>query len=197
MRGEKTLDSITGIEWCRTASGCELRLTFGGADEARRRKRYLVFKPNEADLATRTYATDCATADAVMEDLFAVCARRSRTRRALAFRVVKVNQAGKKQDRTFRLTVDSLLNLDGQTIRTEVAFSGIESVRCAGTGQLYLKYKSEDFEKPILCNDAEQLRDVLLWAMRANSADEAHEESTTVSEGRRETQLGLLPAILE
>ena len=122
FRGEKRLDEIERIVWKRTASGCELHLTFvapdaaaeraatvprrgsgSGADgeqpasdtrartstgsstgsttstlRSARRNKFLVFKKNVEDLRTRIYATDCATADQIMEDLFTVCARRSR-----------------------------------------------------------------------------------------------------------------------
>lgn len=118
----------------------------------KRATKFRVFKTDKADELLRVYATDCVTADAVMEDLFAVngtsqtwnffrakttptqqpirvqvCARR-RVDAALPqrFRVVKVNQAKKQQIRTFRLTVDSLLNLDGNHIRTESNKSGKE-----------------------------------------------------------------------
>ena len=130
-----------------------------------------------------------------MEDLFAVCARRPppAQRVPLAYRVIKINQAGKHQNRTFRLTTDSLLNLDGSTIRTEVAFSGIESVRldAARRDRLYLKYKAEDFEKPIICRDAPLLYDAFMRALHIHAVDEEIEESSTISEGRRETMVDL------
>ena len=93
------------------------------------------------------------------------------------------------------MTVDSLLNLDNEDIRTEVAFSGIDHVRLVGEDRLFLKYKAESFEKPIICRDAAQLHAALSHAMARFKHDEEVEESTTVSEGRRETAVDLLPRL--
>lgn len=44
------------------------------------------------------------------------------------FKVTKVNQAGKHQERIFRLTIDSLLNLANNQIKSETSFAGIDSI---------------------------------------------------------------------
>ena len=42
--------------------------------------------------------------------------------------MVKVNTNGKRQQRLFKLTCDSLLNIANNKIKTEISFAGIQSV---------------------------------------------------------------------
>ena len=44
----------------------------------------------------------------------------------LIYLLSQVNQAGKHQERVFRLTIDSLLNLHNSQIKSETSFAGIE-----------------------------------------------------------------------
>ena len=61
------------------------------------------------------------------------------------YNVVKVNGQGKHQDRLFKLTVDSLMNISGSDIRHEICFAGIDDVKPdeKQAGILWMKYKSE------------------------------------------------------
>ena len=55
----------------------------------------------------------------------------------------KVNRAGKHQERLFKLTIDSLLNINDSKILNEISFSGIETVSQdqANSDVIWLKYK--------------------------------------------------------
>ncbi|GAM26558.1 hypothetical protein SAMD00019534_097330 [Acytostelium subglobosum LB1] len=73
------------------------------------------------------------------------------------YRVIKVNNAGKHQERTFKLTIDSLLNLDQQRIKSENSFAGIDEVALDFENQdiVWLKYKSEPQKRKIICREGE------------------------------------------
>ncbi|EGG14353.1 Ras GTPase activation domain-containing protein [Cavenderia fasciculata] len=81
------------------------------------------------------------------------------------FKVIKVNGAGKHQDRIFKLTIDSLFNLDQQRIKSENSYAGIEevSVDTENNDIVWLKFKSEPNKRKIICHHGEgkQLHDVL------------------------------------
>ncbi|EFA77182.1 Ras GTPase activation domain-containing protein [Heterostelium album PN500] len=85
------------------------------------------------------------------------------------YRVIKVNNAGKHQERIFKLTIDSLLNLDQQRIKSENSFAGIEEVALDFENQdiVWMKYKSEPHKRKIICRDGEgkQLFEVLTEAI--------------------------------
>lgn len=73
------------------------------------------------------------------------------------FQVTKINQAGKRQARTVKLTCDSLLNLNERDIRSETAFAGIDEavIDPSSPNTVLVKFKSEDFRRPLLCRDGE------------------------------------------
>eukprot|EP01132_Coremiostelium_polycephalum_P001368 gene1368-1726_t len=85
------------------------------------------------------------------------------------YRVIKVNNAGKHQERIFKLTIDSLLNLDQQRIKSENSFAGIEEVLVDTENEdvVWMKYKSEPHRRKIICNKGEgrMLCDVLTEAI--------------------------------
>ncbi|KAN0039792.1 hypothetical protein ACTA71_007029 [Dictyostelium dimigraforme] len=69
------------------------------------------------------------------------------------YRVIKVNNVGKHQERIFKLTIDSLLNLDQQRIKSENSFAGIEEVILDPHDDdiVWLKFKSEPNKRKIIC----------------------------------------------
>ncbi|MDP2435322.1 MAG: hypothetical protein Q8P67_06230, partial [archaeon] len=80
------------------------------------------------------------------------------------YQVVKVNASGKAQHRIFKLTGDSLLNLNrGCRIRDEISFAGIEMVELDSSDAtiLWLKKKTEPLPRKIICKDALSLFRVL------------------------------------
>lgn len=88
---------------------------------------------------------------------------------------MKVNGAGKHQDRVFKLTVDSLMNVSGSDIRHEMCFAGIDEVKpdTATNGVVWLKYKSETQWRKIILNpnDAPVFVQNLLEGMKLYSAN--------------------------
>ncbi|KAN0025304.1 hypothetical protein ACTFIU_003564 [Dictyostelium citrinum] len=69
------------------------------------------------------------------------------------YKVIKVNNVGKHQERIFKLTIDSLLNLDQQRIKSENSFAGIEEVILDPHDDdiVWLKFKSEPNKRKIIC----------------------------------------------
>lgn len=165
MKNEKLLDDIEDISLTSDGDQTTIIMTFsaGSAErEAGRRKRSIFGQlgmKDKADLGTRTYI--CASrqdAERFMEDVFEAAYRAQSINEPLEYKVVKVNEVGKHQDRTFKLTCDSLLNLDGNKIRTEISFVGIKQVDCDknDTRVLWLQLKIEFGPRKIIFEDATQ-----------------------------------------
>jgi hypothetical protein len=165
LKNEKLLDDIEDITLTSEGEQTTIVMNFsaGSAEkEASRRKKSLFGQfgmKDKADLTTRTYI--CATkmdAERFMEDVFEAAYRAQKLQEPLEYKVVKVNEVGKHQDRTFKLTCDSLLNLDGNKIRTEISFVGIKSVDCDKyEGKvLWIQLKHEFGPRRIIFDDAAQ-----------------------------------------
>eukprot|EP01116_Phalansterium_solitarium_P018246 TRINITY_DN4776_c0_g1_i1.p1 TRINITY_DN4776_c0_g1~~TRINITY_DN4776_c0_g1_i1.p1 ORF type:complete len:1016 (-),score=409.89 TRINITY_DN4776_c0_g1_i1:202-3249(-) len=112
------------------------------------------------------------------------------------FRVIKVNAAGKHQARVFKLTCDSLLNIDpgSNKIKSEISFAGIDEVgadrdnACVVT----LKYKAEAARRKVICANDAQARQ-LLAALNTSIGRFQLFDETEASEERMSAQ-ALLPA---
>ena len=109
----------------------------------------------------------------ILEDFFATVFSAATTTVALQYKVVKVNEAGKKQDRIFKLTLDSVLNLDGSKIRTELAFAGFELIKKDPHNKKYIviKMKNQPKERLIITNNDTE-RD-LLWKLLSDAVNNA------------------------
>jgi len=104
----------------------------------------------------RTYiCSNLAERDAILQDLFASAFRCGYTPGRQEFKVVKVNRVGKRQERIFKLTVDSLMNIANNEIRHEMCFAGIDGVKEDPTEKnlVWLKYKSETLWRQIYMDD--------------------------------------------
>jgi len=165
LKNEKLLDDIEDISLTTEGDQTTIVMKFseGSAErEAGRRKKSLFGQlgmKDKADLSTRTYiCSSKADAERLMEDVFEAAYRAQKITEALEYKVVKVNDVGKHQDRTFKLTCDSLLNLDGTRIRTEISFIGIKSVDCDKYDPkvLWLQLKIEFGPRKIIFEDAVQ-----------------------------------------
>lgn len=165
MKNEKLLDDIEDISLTSEGDQTTIIMTFsaGSAErEAGRRKRSLFGQlgmKDKADLGTRTYiCSSRQDAERFMEDVFEAAYRAQSIIEPLEYKVVKVNEVGKHQDRTFKLTCDSLLNLDGNKIRTEISFVGIKQVDCDknDTRVMWLQLKIEFGPRKIIFEDAAQ-----------------------------------------
>ena len=65
------------------------------------------------------------------------------------YRVTKINRVGKHQERLFKLTIDSLLNINDHKILNEMSFSGIEQVALDPKDKdlITLKYKVKNRQR--------------------------------------------------
>ena len=89
--------------------------------------------------------------------------------------VIKVNPAGKAQQRIFKLTGDSLLNLNRECkIRDEISFAGIEMVELDSSDKtiLWLKKKTEPRPRKIISKDALSLYRVLSEGIERYKAEQ-------------------------
>ena len=165
MKNEKLLDDIEDISLTSEGDQTTIVMTFsaGSAErEAGRRKKSLFGQlgmKDKADLTTRTYiCSSRQDAERFMEDVFEAAYRAQGLMDPLQYKVVKVNEVGKHQDRTFKITCDSLLNLDGNRIRTEISFVGIKQVDCDKNDPrvLWIQLKIEYGPRKIIFEDAAQ-----------------------------------------
>lgn len=104
---------------------------------------------------------------------------------------MKVNGAGKHQDRVFKLTVDSLMNVSGSDIRHEMCFAGIDEVKLdtAANGVVWLKYKSETQWRKVILNpnDAPVFVQNLLEGMKLYSANSTELEPFQIAQPAQPT----------
>eukprot|EP01096_Ripella_sp_DP13-Kostka_P003269 TRINITY_DN1472_c1_g2_i1.p1 TRINITY_DN1472_c1_g2~~TRINITY_DN1472_c1_g2_i1.p1 ORF type:complete len:333 (-),score=142.24 TRINITY_DN1472_c1_g2_i1:18-1016(-) len=75
------------------------------------------------------------------------------------YRVTKVNKRGRHQERTFKFTCDSLLNIDNNNIKSEISFAGIENVEqdTHDPHVIWLQFKMESSRRKIICKDSTNL----------------------------------------
>lgn len=197
LKNEKLLDDIEDITLTSEGEQTTIVMNFsaGSAEkEATRRKRSLFGQlgmKDKADLTTRTYI--CATkldAERFMEDVFEAAYRAQKLQEPLEYKVVKVNEVGKRQDRTFKLTCDSLLNLDGNRIRTEISFVGIKSVDCDkyDTKVLWIHLKHEFGPRMIIFDEPAQ-RNSLFMMLTARVLHASGSEDDEAAQMKFETAL--------
>ena len=125
----------------------------------------------------RTYiCSTLAERDAILQDLFASGFRCGYSPGRQEFKVVKVNRAGKRQERVFKLTVDSLMNVSGAEIRHEMCFAGIEGVKADTDDKnvVWLKYKSETHWRKIITADADAFIRSLQECLHRYRADQGN-----------------------
>eukprot|EP01097_Dermamoeba_algensis_P012157 TRINITY_DN997_c0_g1_i7.p1 TRINITY_DN997_c0_g1~~TRINITY_DN997_c0_g1_i7.p1 ORF type:complete len:642 (+),score=119.86 TRINITY_DN997_c0_g1_i7:610-2535(+) len=110
---------------------------------------------NTMDSVFRRYVCESKQErDEIIESIFMCGFKYDTINFSTEFKVVKVNHAGKRQDRIFKLTTDSLLNCDESKIQSEISFSGIEEVSLDQDNPndvLWLKFKSERKKRKIIC----------------------------------------------
>ncbi|EGC34955.1 hypothetical protein DICPUDRAFT_79326 [Dictyostelium purpureum] len=132
-------------------------------------------KDKLGDSTSRKYVcNDELERDHILQDIFETGFKMglsSRSAKSLPteYKVIKVNNVGKHQERIFKLTIDSLLNLDQQRIKSENSFAGIEEVTLDKDEDdvVWIKFKSESNKRKIICNKGEgkQLHYVLTDAI--------------------------------
>jgi hypothetical protein len=196
LQNEKLLTDIQEIV-CPTSESDDLIIRFTSESverDASKKGRFGLRSSSRADLEVRkcanSFTADCFSSqltiqlpivdvcqpgdrEKILEDFFATVFSAATTTVALQYKVVKVNEAGKKQDRIFKLTLDSVLNLDGSKIRTELAFAGFELIKKDPHNKKYIviKMKNQPKERLIITNNDTE-RD-LLWKLLSDAVNNA------------------------
>jgi hypothetical protein len=98
------------------------------------------------------------------------------------YHVVKINSVNKQQQRVWKITTDSIMNLDANKIKTEFSFGGIEEINIDKDDErlIWLKFKSENTKRKILCKDAPMMVRAIKQAMdlwnQTTSSEESNEK---------------------
>ncbi|KYQ92202.1 Ras GTPase activation domain-containing protein [Tieghemostelium lacteum] len=175
IQNEKRIDQIEEIS--SRLGSTEIYMKFGHAPTSFNTDRptsggarlgFLTLKGNSLEANNRKYVCNHELErDHILQDIFETGFKMGLARIAqhqlqrpplpTEFKVIKVNNAGKHQERIFKLTIDSLLNLDQQSIKSENSFAGIEEVHCDQEVKdvVWIKFKSEAHKRKIICRDNE------------------------------------------
>lgn len=178
LKNEKLLTDIENISVTKDG---EIILNFSSESiqrDANKKKGMFLSLSNKADLETRKYICENRSeSEKFMEDIFEAALHATKLQcPQQQFKVIKVNFAGKHQERLFKLTCDSLLNLDGRKIRTEISYAGIKDIYVDkfDPRTLFILLKSETATRKIICaNESERNN---LYYMLARKVLEAQGE---------------------
>jgi len=149
--GEKLLSKIDEII-VENPRSLEIFMRFKPEESAKLKYKFFG-APQASD--ERTYiCQSLADRDGILLDIFSGGFRSGHVQGRQEYNVVKVNGVGKHQDRVFKLTVDSLMNISGSDIRHEMCFAGIDDVKPDDKtpGIVWMKYKSEPQWRKIIMN---------------------------------------------
>lgn len=142
----------------------ELVLVFTAEKISRSTKSFL---EDEMDKTRRRYIFETVSKrDDLLVDIFEaifddyILQKSNKAKLQQEFNVTKINNRGKHQERIQKLTSDSILNISGSTIKTEIPISGIESVSFK-QNEVVLKLKSEDFVRRFKTLEAESMCTVI------------------------------------
>eukprot|EP01113_Clastostelium_recurvatum_P021211 TRINITY_DN2509_c0_g1_i2.p1 TRINITY_DN2509_c0_g1~~TRINITY_DN2509_c0_g1_i2.p1 ORF type:complete len:928 (-),score=285.96 TRINITY_DN2509_c0_g1_i2:70-2805(-) len=167
IQNEKRIEEIEEIA-CKHGSP-DIFMRFKVTPDELAQKSKSLFGGSHADLEFRRYVCNNEQErDSILQDIFENAFKLNFVKARQEYRVVKVNQAGKHQERIFKLTCDSLLNLADTKIQSETSFAGIEGVTLDphDADVLWMKLKAEPFRRKIICRGyAPQLFEVLSEAM--------------------------------
>jgi hypothetical protein len=177
LQNEKRIDEIG--EMSSVAGSADLDLRFDVVEKPAAKKGPFSFSADHKDLASRRYI--CANVqerDSILQDIYEMSFKNHWMKPPPEFKVTKVNQAGKHQERVFRLTIDSLLNLANNQIKSETSFAGIEGVFMdpVEPDTAWLKLKAENFRRKIICTQASLLVEHLSEAVKRYAQQAGNEE---------------------
>lgn len=142
---------------------------------------------SEADQFFRKYICKCnQDRDDILQDFFRCGFDSARSTLPQEYRVIKVNNTGKRQERLLKVTSDSLLNIDYSSgrIKSEISFAGVEDISLDSNEKnvIWLKFKAEEKKRKIICVDfSNELYQVLQDCMEKYQAvaflDETNEKT--------------------
>jgi hypothetical protein len=118
----------------------------------------------------------------IVEDFFLTAFTAATIDGPLEYKIVKVNQAGKKQERTFKFTIDSVLNLDDNKIRTELSYAGFEYAKKdpANSRHVIMKMKNQANSRQLICKsppECDAFTKRIVQEMSAYASSERRTES--------------------
>ncbi|KAF2074015.1 hypothetical protein CYY_004666 [Polysphondylium violaceum] len=193
IQNEKRIDEIEeissrlgSIEISMKLSSSADPCTFSKNTSLTGRIGFLSLKNNNEGSTSRKYVCNHELErDHILQDIFEtgfkMGLRKSSKNLPTEYKVIKVNGAGKHQERIFKLTIDSLLNLDQQRIKSENSFAGIEEVVLDTEVEdvVWIKYKSERHKRKIICSKGEGK---LLWEVLTDAIHK-YQTSIDIQEG--------------
>jgi hypothetical protein len=155
VQNERLMEDIEEIS-CN--SDTELTVKFSSNSIDHQKLGLLKRAPKEEVDVRRYICQNKFDRDSIIEDIFTVCFNREYIKYAGEYKVVKVNKVGRHQERTFKFTCDSMLNLDNNKIKTEISFAGIEYIKEDPNDDrvIYVKYKLEPQGRKIISRNRKE-----------------------------------------
>jgi len=191
IKNEKLINEIEEISSPLGSTEILMRFSSQLTPTISRKGPFVFSSSNKDDLIMRKYV--CSTVqerDSVIQDIYETSFKSHWMKRPpLEYKVVKVNQAGKHQERLFKLTIDSLLNLDHGQVKSETSFAGIEEVTLdpSDPDVVWLKLKSETYKRKIISKGmGKPLVEVLSEGLQRYTQVTLGEEGVLNNEGDEE-----------
>ena len=156
LQNEKKLADIEEISSSLNSTEIQMRFTIENSDASKKHAKANLIKKkfkNDADRHFRRYICQSKEErDRIIQDIYEASFTHSLSLLPQDFRVTKVNQMGKHQERLFLLTCDSLLNINNSKIKSEISFAGIESSSLDQSDEkvVWLKFKVARFARAVL-----------------------------------------------
>jgi len=178
IQNEKKLWEIEEI--ILSAEGEELLLKFGdpvkyGTSNLNKKTGLLSTLHSPEDLLSRRYiCRSSQDRESIIQDIFKAAFYKDDIQYKQNFKLIKVNNVGKHQQRTWRFTCDSLLNVDiNDKIKSEIPFAGIEDVSCEPYDKtvLWIKFKAKSGKRQVICENGTDLFNALQAAIRRYQDD--------------------------
>lgn len=154
-------------------------LVIGFSDDGRRPPVNMVgyffsSKSTAEDLKSRRYLCESlAQRDAIIQDIFDAAMRATTVTLPQAFSGVEILH-GKRKDRIFKFSCDSMMELKGAEILSDVHFDGIDSIIMDENNPnlLHFKFKFEDFTRSFESPQAKMFVQSLSEAIARNNEKE-------------------------
>jgi len=182
IKNEKLLSDVEQL--AAFPDSTELHLSFRPSDKIPGKKApWLSRMANSAtdEVFRRYICRSPKERDMIIQDFFRVgFSSFGKQQQQQEWRVVKVNLSGKRQQRLFKLTCDSLLNISNNKIKTEISFAGISSV-CLDSSlenAILLRFKGETEPRQIFCAQSVEFTHVVSTVLARFNQEDMWEEAT-------------------